>query len=216
MHGLSSQRVSLFLIACLVLTSISCNALVTQNRPKQTKRADSGFNKPIIMNEVREDISIEYYDIRGTTEEELYQQMSELGPRDSDGNWFAKANWAIDWDYPIPKGDSCEPVQVIAWVQYILPRWVDKQEAPAELQIRWDAYELRLKQHEEHHKDIVVKYGRQFIAEIKKIDDYSSCKELEERIGAIHATGIIINACTQEQTQYDQDTNHGVDEGVIL
>jgi predicted secreted Zn-dependent protease len=168
------------------------------------------------MDEVREDIHVEYYDIHGTTVEELYQQMSELGPKDSDGNWFAKANWAIDWDYPIPKGNSCEPVQVIAWIQYILPRWVDKSEASAELQARWDAYELLLKKHEEHHKDIAVKYGRQFIAEIKKIDSYSSCKELEDRIGAIHAQGIIINACSQEQAQYDQDTNHGVAEGVIL
>lgn len=216
MHGLSSRRASLILIACLALVSVSCIALVTPNRHKQTKRANSGFKKPIIMDTVREDIRVEYYDIRGTTAEELNQQMSEMGPGDSDGNWFAKTNWAIDWDYPIPKGDSCEPVQVIIWIQYILPRWIDKNEAPAELQARWDVYELQLKKHEEHHKDIVVKYGQQFITEIKKIDDYNSCKELEERIGAIHAQGIIINACTQEQVQYDQDTNHGVTEGVIL
>ncbi len=216
MQKLSSYRISLFLIVCLSLTSVTCSSPASLNSQKQTRRAGSGFQKPAIMDNVSEDARYEYYDIRGTTAEELFQQMSELGPKDSDGNWFAKTDWAIDWAYPIPKGDTCEPVQVIAWIKYILPRWVNKNEAPAELQARWDAYELRLKQHEEHHKDIVVKYCRQFIAEIKKIDNYRSCKELEERIGAIHATGVIINACTQEQTQYDLDTNHGATEGLIL
>ncbi len=216
MQKLSSYRISLFLIVCLSLTSVTCSAPASLNSQKQTKRAGSGFQKPTIIDNVSEDARYEYYDIRGTTSEELLKQMSELGPKDSDDNWFAKTEWAIDWAYPIPKGNSCEPVQVIAWIKYILPRWVNKNEAPPELQARWDAYELRLKQHEEHHKDITVKYCQQFMAEIKKIDDYKSCKELEERIGAIHATGIIINACTQEQAQYDLDTNHGATEGLIL
>ncbi len=184
----------------------------------QYREETADFQKTTINQKIQENIKTEYYDISGLTKKALNQQMAKLGPECDDTNCFASADWAIDWTYPIADGSTCEPVSVEVSIKYTLPRWANKNQASVSLQKDWDNFIVKLKAHEEHHKDIAVKWGNLFLDEINKINtqNYQSCRELEDIISEYHATGKIIMGCTQETEKYDDDTNHGILEGIVL
>lgn len=215
---LSIKPAKIAVLICLSLAVIGCAApaAIPKTSSKKTTTSTKTSRKPVILDTIREEISTSYYDIEGTTKEELNQQMTELGPKNDGGSWAAWTDWAIDWDDPIDNGADVNPVQVSVRITYTLPHWIDRDQAPADLQAAWDTFQSKLRAHEEHHKDIAVKYAQMFLDEIKKIKDYRSASELEDRISDIHGQGMYVNGCTQEEAQYDIDTNHGIAEGVVL
>lgn len=183
-----------------------------------TQQSAGEFKKAIINDKIEEKVETNYYDISGQTKEELNAQMTELGPECDDQECYAKTAWAIDWTYPAVKANTCEPVSVTVLIQYIFPRWVDKDQAPTSLQTDWDNFYRSLKKHEENHKEIVTRNANLFLAKIKEINsqNYVSCRELQDKISEFHATGEIINRTAQESEDYDLQTEHGATEGALL
>lgn len=225
-------RVILIVVLALVAAVVAVTCVFIKYRPAPTgstqivttgsnvipaTTSTKNFEKTVIQDEVQGQMETVYYDISGRTKAELIQQMTERGP-DCDDECFAWTEWAIDWVSPISGRADCEPVSVVVRVTYTLPRWVDKDSAPASLQREWEAYEKKLLAHEEHHKDITVKYAQIFLDKIQEINqqDYQSCRELEDLIGEYHATGEIIMGCTEATAAYDRETNHGALEGIVL
>src|SRR5437773_797071 len=65
--------------------------------------------------DVQAGLDFVYYDIVGTSESDLRNQISVLGPRDSFGTWGASTRWTVDWSYSYlnsPAGCSAAAVKV--------------------------------------------------------------------------------------------------------
>lgn len=203
------------IVIVIVLIIIFCSK--SDNKKTINTNTVAFFEKTTINDELKEEEQINYYDVSGNTKNELKEQMAKLGPEcGKETRCHAYTNWSIDWTYPARNGNSCEPITVTVSAEYTLPRWIDKENAPSSLKTEWDAYLVKLQAHETHHKDIAVTYGQKMIEKIKAINNYGSCRELEDQISAAYASPEVVNACTLATQKYDDDTNHGATEGVIF
>ncbi|MGE3643214.1 MAG: DUF922 domain-containing protein [Beijerinckiaceae bacterium] len=126
------------------------------------------------------------YPIRGRTGAELIAQMQANGPK---GFW-AYTNWYVRWDR------SC---YVRLSIRYTLPEWVDKQNAPPELQRTWEHMIDRLRHHELGHGQ----HGKHAAQEIGD----SSCR---------NAPHLIVRKWSRKDREYDAQTGHGKTQGVAL
>jgi predicted secreted Zn-dependent protease len=85
-----------------------------------------------------ERITTTYYDVTGSTAEELKKQMARKGPK---GFW-AYTNWYVSWS-----GDC----KVELEISYTFPRLADRNRVPLPMRSRWDAMLANLIAHEEQH-----------------------------------------------------------------
>ena len=81
-----------------------------------------------------------YYDIRGSTEEDLIQQMNWLGPVGNDGETsWGRCQWEGDGD-----------LRIIV----TMPRWTPPKDADPDLIAKWDNLVKNLAKHENGHAKI--------------------------------------------------------------
>ncbi|MCB0331184.1 MAG: DUF922 domain-containing protein [Bdellovibrionales bacterium] len=101
-----------------------------------------------------ENITMHWYDIRGLNPYELRAQMRLLGPKDfSDRSCYAFTRWKIEWTWPEFEDGmpDLKNATVKLKLDMTLPRWVDYDSAPLELQRKWDKFLRALKHHEDGH-----------------------------------------------------------------
>src|SRR5690606_39231720 len=110
--------------------------------------------------------STKFYDVRGSTIEELRHEVYSRGPYDRTGQRFAGwAEWRIQWRFDrkeAPQGCIVEKAVTTTDIQYTLPRWVDADGAPPELQETWYNFLEALTLHEQGHGRL----ARELAAEI--------------------------------------------------
>lgn len=81
-----------------------------------------------------------YYDIRGSTEEDLIQQMDWLGPVGDDGTTsWGRCKWEEEGD-----------LRIIV----IIPRWAPPEDVDPDLILKWDNLVKNLAKHENGHAKI--------------------------------------------------------------
>ena len=111
--------------------------------------------------------TIKYYDVRGSTIEELRREVYSRGPYDSTGQRFAGwAEWRIRWWFDreqVPQGCKISRAVTETDIEYTLPRWVDADNAQPELRERWDRFLEALTLHEQGHGEL----ARALAAEIE-------------------------------------------------
>jgi predicted secreted Zn-dependent protease len=163
-------------------------------------------------------IKYEYYEIAGSTESELRQQMNQNGIRWTNGNTYdALTRWNVNWNYRYDKkeyGCSILSVATTVNVTHKMPKWVNYSDAPSDLQNRWDGYMRALKKHEEGHKN----HGAMAAAEIERavaaMHPSRTCEELGQ--GANALSHIILEKYVQKEKEYDARTNFGETQGAIF
>ena len=128
----------------------------------------------------------QFYDIDGRTARELKAAMAESGPQ---GYW-AYTTWYVQWS-----GDC----RVSVKIDYIMPHWADRADGDARLQAEWDRMIEHLWEHEKGHAQHGIEAARE--------------------IEASHCAGdphTITDRWANEDNVYDDETNHGVTQGVRL
>jgi len=157
-----------------------------------------------------------FYDISAQTTEELNQQMQTLGPEQSSTERaYAMANYSINWSLPLKTNDGgCTETEVETKIEYIMPRWTNYEEASLEMQQKWDNYYALLLKHEETHGKIVKEEAEKYFEEIKNIKNYTSCQDFDDKVYPIHEKYLL--KIGELNDNYDNETNHGVTEGVVL
>ncbi|MDD3888013.1 MAG: DUF922 domain-containing protein [Patescibacteria group bacterium] len=169
---------------------------------------------------IKEELKVQekttYYDISGLTSEELNQQMQTLGPEwTSTERVYAMANYSINWSLPLKTNDGgCTETEVETKIEYIMPRWINYEEASLDMQQKWDNYYPLLLKHEETHGKIVKEEAEKYFEEIKNIKDYTSCQDFDDKVYPIHEKYLL--KIGELNDNYDNETNHGVTEGVVL
>ena len=168
-----------------ILLSIFCAALSVSFLSGRVQAASDWFQF--------HDTKVEYYEIYGSTVEQLRQQMSKKGKE----GYFGYTSYRINW-----KGAKAE-----VKITVLMPRWKN-QGASASMRKKWFDFWNALALHEQGHVDSVWKYVRQTRSTIE--ENHLSGNEANKRWKQCVAD---INA---EFKEYDAETDHGVTQGAVF
>jgi predicted secreted Zn-dependent protease len=158
-----------------------------------------------------EHAQVVYYDITGSTVNELRASMDEIGPRDSsDGNKPVDAfvDWHISWTWPGYRTDACElsAASVTYSIKVIMPRWEVPADAPPELVSKWEKYMQTLAWHEQGHVNLIVDN----YPSIKAVIQNATCSTAEA------AAQKTLETLRELNSNYDNETKHGETQGAVF
>ena len=184
------------------LCSLFCLWLITGcNASSTALPALTPFESVAIPN-----ATIIYYDISGSTEDQLRDQLNVLGPVGYDGHkGDATTQWHITWQWPASPDGSCRLSEMVIshTITVILPRWNPPQSAPSKLVAKWDAYLSALVEHEAGHVGLVV-------ANLQRVAEAIQGATCETANTAGEA---ILSEIRKGDVEYDTVTNHGATQG---
>ena len=187
-----------FIVLCLVC-SAACSplpAVATQMSATSTAVGSVGIPNA----------TIEYYEISGSTEGELREQLDALAPVGYDGyKGDATTNWFIRWDWPGYGTMSCDlsKATVSYEIEVVFPRWALPDDASPDLVTKWASFTRALAEHEKNHVDFVVANYRSVLAAIKS----ATCETADA------AASSALEPIRQHDREYDAATNHGETDG---
>jgi len=158
-------------------------------KPIATPGAVGGGGDVAAASEVRvTETAIDWFPIRGTTSAQMRESMGDTAPYSAErqSRVWGQCRWWFDWDFkylPGPTG-GCRVAEVTITLnsRMKLPKWVDANQAPAELRARWESFERRLRQHEDGHKNNGVKAANDLARRIKALPEYPDCGILNNEI----------------------------------
>jgi predicted secreted Zn-dependent protease len=161
-------------------------------------------------------ISEEFYEIRGSTAEELHGEMQRLGPLGEEGRRFhGWTAWTINWRYVSqPSGSACRAtrVEVTAEITLTLPRWRAPPDAPESLRRQWDAYLAALRVHEDGHRDLAVATARRVHSRLSGFRT-SDCRDFNREANTEGQR--ILDRLRADNRRYDEETGHGRTQGAV-
>jgi len=160
----------------------------------------------------------EYYEIRGSSEKELRNQMCRNGCTWDDGRTYdSVTSWYWTWGYGAehdPQTCSTDGFTVTLEITYRFPKWVQTSEAPRPLVDKWDEYMKKLVMHEYGHRDRVLDAASQFSNEVARLPRTTSCDERDQRVESLSSE--LMTQLNADQREYDIATNHGAKQGALF
>jgi predicted secreted Zn-dependent protease len=160
----------------------------------------------------------EYYDVGGRTAADIRHALDKNGVRWTDDRVYdAVTRWYVRWTYQYERVDErCRISGVVTRVDVVirLPRWTDRDRAPAALRSRWDRYISALHRHELGHRRFGIRAAAEIEAAIAAMDAAADCRTLGTAANAIG--GRILDEYRREEIAYDRDTRHGYVQGAVF
>jgi predicted secreted Zn-dependent protease len=158
-----------------------------------------------------------YYQITGTTHQQLRDEMKQSGPNENGEHYDANTTWQVKWSYTYQESAHlCQltRVQVVEDITYLLPEWSAKARADSLLQQDWKRFQQQLREHEETH----AQHGKQAATDIDVMLEHlapaTDCKTLEAIANS--KAEQIVTWYHENDDAYDKATNHGVNDGAML
>lgn len=159
-------------------------------------------------------IFYEYYDIFGTTESELRQEMDSKGILFKDQRYDAFTDWQVKWNYKYARaktGCSIGTVIVSVAIIYKFPRWKNHDAANQDLLFKWYNYISALKVHEKGHATIAKEVAEEIETTLLKIGEKNNCESC--RVEANAKANSILDKYKEKEALYDTSTSHGKTQG---
>ncbi len=150
--------------------------------------------------------TIIYYDISGSTQNELRTQLDALGPIGYDGyKGDSTTRWSITWHWPDDAEGACElsRTQISYEIKVVFPRWRSSEGVSLELKAKWTRYVAALAEHEKGHVDLVIDN----IPKVKETIQNATCET------ANTAGETMLDEIRKQEIDYDAATNHGATQG---
>jgi predicted secreted Zn-dependent protease len=158
-------------------------------KPIATPGAVGGTGDVAAASEVRvTETVIDWFPIRGDTARQMRDSMGETAPwsEKRQSRVWGQCRWWFGWEFKYLPGDKggCRVAEATITLnsRMKLPKWVDANQAPAELRVRWETFERRLRQHEDGHKNNGVKAANDLARRIKALGEYPDCAILNGEI----------------------------------
>jgi predicted secreted Zn-dependent protease len=196
------QNKQLRIFSFFLFISLACNV--------STFPANTPVPMPTVVTSVEiPDAKMDYYDVSGSTEGEIREQLNALASVDENGyRGDALTSWEIHWMWDGYGTESCDLSSVTATydVRVRFPRWNPPQDASRELIVKWNTYIRALAEHEKVHVDNVVASLPYVITAIRG----ATCDTAEAR-----AQGVLAGI-RQFDIDYDERTGHGETQGAIF
>ena len=131
--------------------------------------------------------TIERYDVRGSTYDELVRSMREGGPvsgRTGRSHYgITEVGFRPRWTLR-PVDGGCELVSAVVDldVRIVVPRWVGREAATSALRTRWDALRDDVERHERQHEAIARDWRERMFASLNEPARGASCDALSRTL----------------------------------
>jgi predicted secreted Zn-dependent protease len=157
---------------------------------------------------------VRYFEVSGRTVEELESSLAANALTGSHGlPFFGTMDWYVSWDFQLWKRrDECRIVYVSTSVRtrVTLPRWVDSDQAPDDVERWWSIFFETLKEHELAHVDNARAAERAVAAALSELEPAETCGAAR-RAGDRIATEVVYDYRARD-LKFDRDTRHGRDQ----
>ncbi|MBW8318830.1 MAG: DUF922 domain-containing protein [Arenimonas sp.] len=151
--------------------------------------------------------SVSYFQIGGTTAEDLDRELERRGPvtraSGSRHPGATQIKFGGELDY-VQSAGRCRigNVDVTLDTRIILPQWKNRKRAKGDLALIWDALSSDIKRHEERHAEIARQYARQLEKTLKKLRPQRNCDAMQAKVA--EATDRVIAAHDAAQMNFDR------------
>lgn len=157
--------------------------------------------------------SVIYYDVHGSSYDELRADMRRLGPKVSGTSFVGETRSPMQWSWRTesiaPGSCSIRDVRVSMNAQILLPRWTPPPDADSALVAEWKRFITALEVHEAGHKDISARAGREIIEQLRGMSGL--CSQINSR--ASEVARAVTERARDQQARYDAETRHGLTQG---
>lgn len=155
-----------------------------------------------------------YYDIRARDGLELYAAITSQSPIGVTAITAIEPT-SVRWEARRVRGGYViDRLHLDEVIVQTLPRWVNRDAAPACLRRQWDRAMRALDRHENVHLERYIAYSRQFRREAARIPPQPTPAALQRALGQLNRR---LEAEVQAwQRDYDRRTQHGRLEGVLV
>lgn len=158
-----------------------------------------------------EHAQIIYYDIAGSTADELRASMNQLRPNDpydGDKPVDSYTDWYISWNWPGYGTENCDlsAANVTYTINITMPRWIPPADASPELIAKWEKYIQNLTFHEKGHVDNVVNNYSSVNTAIQNASCLTAEAEAQKALVALR----------EFDASYDNETDHGKTQGAVF
>lgn len=136
--------------------------------------------------------SISYFDIKGSSADELDAALNERGPlamgSSSHHPGATRIRFGGNATYS-EANDRCyiSGVKVTVDTEIILPRWRDRRHASKQLSMIWDTLTADIRRHEDRHVDIARQHARQMERLILSLPPARNCDALQDKANEVTA-----------------------------
>lgn len=153
--------------------------------------------------------TFQYYEVPGSTADELQSSMLRSGPNaTADTPFDANTSWDFRWSWDnVGAGAACHPnnVRVTYSITILFPHWTPPTDADPALVARWTQFTEALATHEDGHAIRVIENAYRVGDAIAG----TSCANV-----AVAAQSAL-STIRQISDQYDVDTQHGATQGAV-
>lgn len=180
---------------------------LTSAAPMSIDLADPGL---------KQDIDVLYYQIYGSTENDLAEQMRQCGPKSEGEGYDAYASWYINWKYNYQmSGGACRVGQATVGVKVDVhyPKWETPADFQSGLDRKWQSFMANLETHENGHKQNGLDAASEVYNTISDLTG-PSCANMIDLVNSTSQDIVAIYA--QRDKDYDATTNHGATQGAIF
>lgn len=157
-----------------------------------------------------------FYDLAGTTAEAVRTDVRTKGPLGQGNRRFVGLTYTYVRYRFLYDGDEevCRVTNVTTEVDvtFTMPKWVDRDKAPPELQAKWDRFIAALWVHERGHRDIGVGVAQDIEKQISNLGRLGKCStEFRDFIQGL--AKVYLDQIQPRHDKYDRDTGHGRTQG---
>ncbi len=206
--GLSISSLPIICFFALVAAIVSAIASGSSGIPGTIDVLYSGTTGSTPISEPGVFISTDtkYYDITGSTEEELRSQIAGLGPEGYAGLTHAVYRWNIGFKQ---HNGVCaiDRVRIDTVITFTYPRWKDMS-SDQKLADDWNRGLVALEDHEKGHEEIDRKASQDIYDNLYLLlPAYPTCGELKLRADALAQA--VLEEEKKNNKEYDRVTEHG-------
>lgn len=190
----------LFAIMALGISSLACQL----SQPTATSTPVDAISIQVT------NATMIYYEVTGSTADELRIQMNQQGPMDiAEGRHYdSRTDWYVSWTWPGYGTSECDLAKVdISYdIKVTAPNWEPASGTDPKLIEQWNRYLHNLALHEQGHVDnIVNNYLR-----VKDVIQGATCSTAEQ------AAQELLDTFRSADLEYDKQTKHGETQGAIF
>ncbi|MFT4001059.1 MAG: DUF922 domain-containing protein [Rhizobium sp.] len=136
--------------------------------------------------------SISYFDIMGSTADELDAALNQRGPlamgSSSHHPGATRIRFGGSATYSEADGRCyISGVKVTVDTEIILPRWRDRRHANKQLSVIWDTLAADIRRHENRHVEIARQHAREMERQILSLPSAKDCDALQEKANEVTA-----------------------------
>jgi predicted secreted Zn-dependent protease len=161
---------------------------------------------------------VRYYDVRGSSSQDLYNAFQSSGPADRNGRRNAGlCTWRMDWEFSFARSAgkcAIEKFSITVSSTIDLPRWSNREAGTPALRSTWDRFSTALRMHEDGHRDNGVRVANAVAGRLRTLPAEKDCAAMNQRIAAV--TRDVQDAHKDIDAAYDRATNRGETQGVKI